>query len=59
MSEDIQTSLGSTMFGDLDEIVKYLTNNAYFCPDIHCICERLKKNSFNYQKKSVNFKKIF
>ena len=50
MSEDIQTLLGSTRFGDLDEIVEYLTNNDYFYPDINCICERLKKNSFNYWK---------
>ena len=58
MNEDIQT-LGSARFGDLDEIVEYLTNNYYFYPDIKCICECLKKNSFNYQNKSVSFKKIF
>ena len=59
MSEDIQRLLGSARFGDLDEIVEYLTSNAYFYPDINCICENLKKNSFNYQKKSLSFKKIF
>ena len=57
MSEDIQTLLGSARFGDLDEIVKYLMNNDYFYPDINCICERLKKNSFNYQKKIREFQK--
>ena len=51
MSEDIQTLLGSTRFGDLDEIVKYLTSNNYFYPDINCLCER----SFTYQKKICEF----
>ena len=55
MSEDIQTLLGSTRFGDLGEIVEYLTNNDYFYPDINCICERLKKNSLNYLKKICEF----
>ena len=59
MSEDIQRLLKSARFGDLDQIVKYLTNNDYFYPDINCICERLKKNSFNYPRKSVSFKKFF
>ena len=48
MNEDIQT-LGRARFGDLDEIVEYLTKNYYFYPE---------KNSFNYQNKSVSFKKI-
>ena len=57
MSKDIQTILGSARFGDLDEIVEYLTNNDYFYPDIGYICERLKKNSLNYPTKICEFQK--
>ena len=57
MSEDIQTLLGSTRFGDLDEIVEYLTNNDYFYPDISYICKRLKKISLHHPTKVREFQK--
>ena len=53
MSEDIQALLESAGFGDLGEVVEYLMNNNYLYPDINCICEHSKKNSFNYQKKNL------
>ena len=56
MSGNIQS--GSARFSDLAEIVEYLRKNDNLYPDINCICEFLKKSSFNYPKKCVSFKKF-